>query len=106
VIAMRESRLEVDGETYVVRELTAGEDGDVLEAATEWDMRGKPRVRVGRLNLGMVAASLKEWSLKDGEGKPLPVNETSVRGLPRHVFYRLLEEVSKLNELSARERNF
>ncbi|MEM2906164.1 MAG: hypothetical protein QW587_10610 [Candidatus Bathyarchaeia archaeon] len=76
----RTARLELDGESFTLREQTAGEDLEVLQASLSWDpATGKPRPDLRRLNVKTLSSCLKAWSLKDAEGKPLPIDEENIR---------------------------
>jgi len=100
----RTARVELEGESFTLREQTAGEDLEVLQASLSWDpITGKPRPDLRRLNVKSLQMSLVAWSLKDAEGEPLPIDEENVRRLPRHVFYALLSKLGELNGLTPEE---
>lgn len=100
----RTAKIELEGESFTLREHTAGEDLEVLQASLTWDpVSGRPRPDLRKLNVKSLHSSLVAWSLKDGEGKPLPIDEEAVRRLPRHVFYALMAKVGELNGLTPQE---
>jgi len=101
---LRTTTVELEGEAFTLREHTAGEDLEVLQASLTWDSAtGRPKPDLRKLNVKTLASALQEWSLKDEEGKPLPITEENVRQLPRHIFYTLLAKVGELNGLTPEE---
>ena len=91
-------KITVDGEEYQVEEITGADDLHVIQESTIWDrVSNRPRVDLEKYTFGIMLASLKSWSRKDSEGKPVPVSRETVGALPRKLFAKLSREVTLLN---------
>jgi hypothetical protein len=48
-------------------------------------------------NITLLLLNIKDWNLTDDSGKPLPVNEATIRSLKTEVAKQIIDEINRLN---------
>ncbi len=93
----------------VFRLWTYGEKQQALRRATSWKRAPtgelQPDVDPWVLNDLMLAATVVEWDLTDGEGKPIPVTVEAIQGIrPPELVEEMITHAQALNGVGVEER--
>lgn len=92
-------RLEIAGEQFELREITAGEDMEIVRATEFWDEKSRMRdVDANSYGVKLLTKSLVSWSLNGGM-----VSEEAVKQLPRRVYTALLTQANRMNSMQGEE---
>jgi hypothetical protein len=81
---------------FKMRVLTAWDYGEVEDQTLDWSL-GFPKPKKRLREIKFLAKSIVEWTLKDKNGKPLPITEEAIKGLPEPLFARLIMEFNRLH---------
>lgn len=88
-----EKTVKLEGEEFVLRRISVADQFAIDEAVKA----STNRLQAG---LSMLITSLKSWSVKAKDGKPLPINEENIKRMRIDVMNVLLTEALKLNQIA------
>jgi len=88
-----QAEVEIEGEKFVFRKISVADQYDLQD-------QSKSDTNFFRNGVFMVLKSLKSWTIKDKDGKILPINEENIKRFRMDIMRRLTEESIKINNIS------
>lgn len=83
-------------EAVVIRSLNTEDEEIIADAITDIDGSGKVSIHAGRTKRLTVLRGIVSWTLTDEQGRPLKLNEESVKGLAPEDSQFILDEINRL----------
>jgi hypothetical protein len=88
--------VKIGNEVFKLKVLSAWDYGEIEDQTLDWSL-GFPKPKKRLREIKFLAKSIVEWTLKDKNGKPLPITEETIKGLPEPLFARLIMEFNRLH---------
>ncbi len=84
-------------EAVVIRSLNTDDEEHITDGLAGIDAAGKPQVHAGRNKRLTLQRAIVSWTLTDEHGRPVPLNEQSIRELAPEDSQYIFEEIQALN---------
>jgi len=92
-------------EAVVIRSLNTDDEEHITDGLAGVDASGKPQIHAGRNKRLTLQRSIVSWTLTDEHGRPVPLNEQSIRELAPEDSQFIFEEIQALNKpMTAEEK--
>ncbi len=96
---LKEEQVTIAGEQFTLREVTAGEDMEIIRQTEFWDEKSRMRdIDANNYNLKLLAKSIVSWSVNGGS-----VSEEAIRQLPRRIYSALVAHANRINTMQGEE---
>lgn len=85
-------------EAVVIRSLNTDDEEHITDGIAGINAAGQPQVHAGRNKRLTLQRAIVSWTLTDEHGRPVPLNEQSIRELAQEDSQYIFEEVQALNK--------
>jgi hypothetical protein len=85
-------------EVVVIRSLTTEDEEAIANGLTELSKDGQMHIHAGRSKRLTLLRAIVSWTLTDEAGRPLPLNETSIRNLDAADSQFILDAIHAFNK--------
>lgn len=85
-------------EAVVIRSLNTDDEEHITDGLADLNAAGQPQVHAGRNKRLTLQRAIVSWTLTDEHGRPVPLNEQSIRELAPEDSQHIFEEIQALNK--------
>jgi hypothetical protein len=85
-------------ECAIIRSMNTDDEECINDQIADVDAEGKVKLRTGRNKRLTLQRAIVSWTLTDEHGKPLPLNEQSIRELHPSDSQYIFDEIQKHNK--------